>query len=132
METTEKPTLVSDEKQTVVIPFGCTYVPLTKLALINFKKNADDKYIGFEPQYLDDKVIGQGYRVIAYRHDGYVDVYDDRNLNDNKDDSFDVTGKRLNLLAPIGSSTETPSYLPLFFFIINLTTLESTSRWERI
>ncbi|MCT8139127.1 hypothetical protein H1D32_16305 [Anaerobacillus sp. CMMVII] len=164
METVEKQVLVSSQKQTVVIPFSFTHIPLKKLALINFKKNADSKYLGLEPQYLDDKVIGKGYRVIAYRNDGYVDVYDDMSLNDNKDDSFDVTGKGLcervkveikntrfekvdnrvfisfqftdkyrrsidvsivenstkktkglNLLAPVGSSTKNPSYLPLFF-----------------
>lgn len=164
METVEIPNLISSKKQTVVIPFGFTLVPMKKLALINFKKNADCHYVGLEPQYLHDKVIGHGYRVIAYRTDGYVDVYDDWCINDTKDDSFDVTGKGLcerikvemsntrfekiedrvfisfqfmdkygrnidvsiseksqkktrglSLLAPVGSSTENPSYLPLFF-----------------
>lgn len=155
---------VGADNKTAVIPFSFTYIPLTKLALINFEKSPDSNYVGLEPQYIDDEQIGTGYRVIAYRQDGYVDVYDDISLNDDKDDSFDVTGKGLcervkvementrfekvddrvlisfqfkdkygrkivtnieeksarktnglNLLAPIGSSTENPTYLPLFF-----------------
>ncbi|SES28802.1 hypothetical protein [Salipaludibacillus aurantiacus] len=148
--------------ETVIIPFKFEYYPLTKLALINCEKQPDEHYLGFEPQYIDEEKAG--YRVIAYRHDGYVDVYDEPQLNDGNDDSFDVTGKGLcerlkteithtafektdgriyisfqftdkygrkiatniseksskktngiNLLAPIGSATENPSYLPVFF-----------------
>ncbi|MGG0717681.1 hypothetical protein ABE096_08815 [Robertmurraya massiliosenegalensis] len=149
----------------VIIPFSFTYQPLKKLALVNCEKSPDEHYIGLEPQYIDDEGHVKGYRVIAYRDDGYVDVYDEMNLKDTgNDDSFDVTGKGLcerirvementrfekidgcvhiafqfvdkfdrlivvniteystkntyglNLLAPIGSSTEKPSYLPLFF-----------------
>lgn len=152
-------------RNTVVIPFGFSYLPLKKLALINFEKNPDSMYVGLEPQYFHDDDYGRGYRVIAYRNDGFVDVYDDPGLHDDKDDSFDVTGKGLceriktvieqarfekqkdgcvtisfqftdkygrlitagieeqakrktrglNLLAPVGSSTENPSYLPMFF-----------------
>ncbi|PYZ93019.1 hypothetical protein CR194_07415 [Salipaludibacillus keqinensis] len=150
--------------ETVVIPFGLTYKPIKKLAIINFEKNTDSIYKGLELQYLDGEESGSGYRVIAYRIDGYVDVYDDINLNDTDNETFDVAGKGLmerrtiemtdtifqtiegcveisfsfidisgrtvsvriterskkktkgmNLLAPIGSSTETPSYFPLFF-----------------
>ncbi|MCE7792875.1 hypothetical protein K8O68_10655 [Salipaludibacillus sp. CUR1] len=152
----------NDTGETVIIPFKFDYYPLTKLALINCEKHPDEHYLGFEPQYIDDEAAG--YRVIAYRHDGYVDVYDEPQLNDENDDSFDVTGKGLcervktditnatfektdgrihisfqftdkygrkitanisensckktngiNLLAPIGSATENPSYLPVFF-----------------
>lgn len=148
----------------VIIPFSFTYYPLKKLALINFEKHPDEQYRGLEPQYIDDQKIGKGYRVIAYRNDGYVDVYDEVSLNDNNDDSFNVAGKGLgeriktemehtkfektdgclhisfqftdklkrsiavdisertkkktkglHLLAPVGTSTENPSYLPLFF-----------------
>lgn len=154
--------MISSRK--VILPFGFTYYPLKKLALINFEKNPDEHYLGLEPQYIDDQKIGKGYRVVAYRNDGYVDVYDEVSLNDNNDDSFNVTGKGLcerikvemkntgferaegcvhiafefidkfnrliavhitertkkktkglQLLAPVGSSTENPSYLPLFF-----------------
>lgn len=158
-------TLTSPRVSSVIIPFSFSYVPLKKLALINFEKNPDSKYLALEPQYFDGEGYGKAYRVIAYRHDGYVDVYDDMNLEDSKDDaSFDVVGKGLcerkkvvidnarfekvdgriiisfqftdkygreivtkfsehtskksngvNLLAPVGSSTQDPSYLALFF-----------------
>lgn len=150
--------------QTVIIPFGLKYNPMKKLALINFERDSDSVYIGLEPQFFDDDTYGKGYRIIAYRCDGYVDVYDDINLNHIEDENFDIAGKglcerkrvvientmfqvengclqisfkfidkngrdiivriieqttkktkKLNLLAPIGYSTENPSYLPLFF-----------------
>lgn len=153
-----------NNKDTILIPFGFSYRPIKKLALINFEKDPDSKYIALEPQYLSGDHSGQGFRVIAYRKDGYVDVYDGLNLQDDNDDSFDVTGKGLkerkkvamenssfkkvdgclnltfqfkdkyerqislkiseqtkkktsgvNLLAPVGSTTDNPSYLPLFF-----------------
>lgn len=161
METLKNLESLNVNRKTVLIPFSFSYIPLKKLALINFEKNPDRIYIGLEPQCFDDK---DAYRVIAYRDDGYVDVYDDVNLEDDKNDRFDVTGKGLcerkkvvientcfekvdgcvsisfqftdkygrqivakiteqttkktnglNLLAPIGSTTENPSYLPLFF-----------------
>lgn len=63
--------------------------------MINFEKDPDSKYIALEPQYLSRDKSGQGFRVIAYRKDGYVDVYDDLNLQDDNEGSFNVTGKGL-------------------------------------
>jgi len=152
------------EKKSVLVPFGFKYRPLKKLALINFEEDPDKEYMGLEPQYFSGSKTGQGFRVIAYRNDGFVDVYDDFNLQDDNQASFDVAGKGLkerkkvrmedavfekdgdrlnlsfqfadkyerkitleirektkkktsglNLLAPVGSSTAKPSYLPLFF-----------------
>lgn len=150
--------------KTKIIPFRFSYMPLKKLALLNYKKNEDDTYVGLEPQIVLNNERQEGFRVIAYRTDGYVDVYDDMTIDDDADDSFDVTGKGLcerkkvafentnfskergclalsfqftdkydrrvvveiieqakkpskglHLLAPIGVSTENPSYLPVFF-----------------
>lgn len=164
MEILKKSDEISANKKTVVIPFGLKYIPMKKLAIINFEKKPDKVYIGLEMQYFDGDLYGKGYRIIAYRCDGYVDVYDDISLNYIEEETFDVTGKGLcerkrvvienpvfqikdgcllvsfkfidkngrtitakitehstqktkglNLLAPIGSSTENPSYLPLFF-----------------
>jgi len=152
------------DKKTVILPFEFTCSPLKKLALINFENDPDNKYIALEPQYISGDQTGQGFRVIAYRNDGYVDVYDDFSLQDENDGRFDVTGRGLNerkkvkisntcfketrnglilsfefkdkyerkislkiseqtekktrgvnLLAPVGSTTINPSYLPLFF-----------------
>ncbi len=147
-----------------VNPFVIRHNPMQKLAIINFEKNPDRVYIGLELQYFDDNLYGTGYRLIAYRQDGYVDVYDDLNLQSVENESFDVAGKGLgehirtvidkpelavkngnfkttfrfqdklrreiaveieekhnkktngmNLLAPIGATTEAPTYLPLYF-----------------
>ena len=148
----------------VVIPFAMSIVPMTKLAIINFEKRPDEVYRGLELQRLDGGAYGSGYRVIAYRRDGFVDVYDQPTLKRVPEEDFAVTGKGLcdhittyvagaklatspkgvhvsfsfvdkagrviavdiedvaesktrgmNLLAPIGSSAESPTYLPLFF-----------------
>lgn len=58
------------------IPFELKYIPIKKLALINFEKNPDSVYNALELQYLDGEEYGTGYRVVAYRCDGFVDVYD--------------------------------------------------------
>ncbi len=149
---------------TAIIPFEFKYSPVKKLALVNFEKNPDSLYNALELQYLDDKVYGEGYRVIAYRCDGFVDVYDDIALKHNADEDFNVAGKGLgeknkvlfkdtvfeiengnlslsfsfidkerreiavkilektskttkniDLLAPVGYSSENPSFLPLYF-----------------
>lgn len=164
MEKTKESYGTGVNEKTVVIPFGLAYNPMEKLAIINFEKQPDSVYVGLEPQYFDDDIYGRGYRIIGYRLDGYVDVYDDMNLNHINGETFDVAGKGLcerlsvrienpifeknagcvnisfkfidkigrtidvrivekssmntkgmNLLAPIGSSTENPSHLPLFF-----------------
>ncbi len=93
MEVSQKESSVDSSTQTVVIPFGLTYNPMKKLALINFEKNPDSVYLGLEPQYFDDEIYGKGYRVIAYRHDGYVDVYNDVSLNDVENESFTSSAK---------------------------------------
>jgi hypothetical protein len=147
-----------------VNPFVIRHNPMQKLAIINFEKNPDRLYTGLEFQYFNDELYGTGYRLLAYRKDRYVDVYDDLNLHSVENESFDVAGKGLgehirttienpilrvaegnfhisfsfqdklkrevavdikekckrnttgmNLLAPIGATTETPNYLPLFF-----------------
>ena len=147
-----------------VNPFVIHHNPMQKLAIINFEKNPDRLYKGLELQYFDDELYGTGYRLLAYRQDGYVDVYDDMNLHSVEDESFDVAGKGLgehirttienpslevvegnfrisfsfqdklkrkvvveikekskkktagmNMLAPIGATTEAPNYMPLFF-----------------
>ncbi|MBH1940265.1 hypothetical protein I5677_05060 [Mobilitalea sibirica] len=78
-----------------IIPFRVNYVPMKKLALISFAKNPDILYRGFELQYLDGKPYGTGWRVLAYRNDYYVDVYDDLSLNTIENERFDVAEKGL-------------------------------------
>ncbi|MDF2544187.1 MAG: hypothetical protein K0S47_3905 [Herbinix sp.] len=78
-----------------ILPFNVNYAPITKLALINFEKKPDQVYSGLELQYIDGDPLGKGYRVIAYRNDKYVDVYDEETINIESDERFDVTQKGL-------------------------------------
>ncbi|TAH60158.1 MAG: hypothetical protein EWM50_06840 [Gottschalkiaceae bacterium] len=73
-----------------IIPFKLKLIPIKKLALISFEKDPDDTYRGLELQYLDGKPYGTGWRVIAYRYDNYVDVYDDYTLTTIENERFDV------------------------------------------
>lgn len=79
-----------------ILPFKIVYCPFKKLALINFEKKPDKVYRGLELQYIDGKPLGKGYRVIAYRNDNYVDVYDDYSLTYMEDEKFDIAEKGLN------------------------------------
>ncbi|AOM83489.1 hypothetical protein [Salisediminibacterium beveridgei] len=155
---------VQEKRQTAVILFGFRYTEIRKLALVNIEKDPDQYYMGLEPQWIKQKDGITGYRVIAYRLDGYVDVYDEPQLVLENEQSFDVTGKGLceritttiknvaffreqdrlrlsfsfldkygrhvqvkiqehstksskgvSLLAPVGSSSLNPTYLPVFF-----------------
>jgi hypothetical protein len=143
-------------------PFSLKINPMQRLFLINFEKDPDEIYIGFEPQWFDDKSYGKGLRVIAWRKDGFVDVYQQPSLA--VETNFAVAGKGLSdllerpmlesrfnisqrgvdvsfsfldklgrsieveicekslkptepftILAPVGSGSENPSSLPVFF-----------------
>lgn len=78
------------------LPFEVKYSPIKKLALIPFDKNPDSIYRGFELQFIDGSPNGVGYRIIAYRNDNYVDVYDDVALNYIEDEEFCVTENGLH------------------------------------
>ncbi len=74
-------------------PFTVKITPMERLFLINFEKDPDEIYIGFEPQWFDDASYGTGLRIIAWRKDGYIDVYQQPGLT--KEDKIDVAGKGL-------------------------------------
>lgn len=80
----------------VLIPFGIEYAPIKSLSLINFEKKPDEIYRGLEMQYLEDDHVGKGYRIIAYRTDNYIDVYDEKTLKYDEKETFDVAEKGLN------------------------------------
>ncbi len=79
-----------------IIPFEVKYSPIKKLAIIPFEKHPDKIYKGFELQFLEGDTYGKGYRIIAYRNDNYVDVYDDFSLLFKEDEKFDVAENGLN------------------------------------
>lgn len=143
-------------------PFSVNISPMKRLFLINFEKDPDEIYIGLEPQWFDDASYGTGLRIIAWRKDGYIDVYQQPALTQEEkidvaakglaetlvrpmsDARFDVTAHGIDvafsfidklgreikveiveknkkkkspfsLLAPVGSSSENPSFLPVYF-----------------
>lgn len=58
-----------------LVPFQFQIDPMASLLLVNFEKDPDSLYLGFEPQVFDDPVNGKGMLVIGWRVDGWVDVY---------------------------------------------------------
>ncbi len=76
------------------VPFRMDIDPMEKLLLINFEKDPDSLYVGFEPQVFDDDIHGKGHSVIGWRVDGKVDVYHQPSLNLDKE-NYDITGKGL-------------------------------------
>jgi len=82
----------SDER--VFSPFRLVVDPMERLLLVNFEKDPDEVYLGFEPQVFDDEIHGKGLLVIGWRVDGRVDVYHQSSLLLDKD-TYDITGKGL-------------------------------------
>jgi hypothetical protein len=64
----------------VVSPFHLHVDPMQSLLLMNFEKDADRIYVGFEPQAFDDDVHGRGLLVLGWRVDGRVDVFHEPGL----------------------------------------------------
>ncbi len=75
-------------------PFHIAIDPMKKLLLVNFEKDPDSLYVGFEPQEFDDHVNGKGYLVIGWRVDGRVDVYHEPGLTLDSG-KYDIAGKGL-------------------------------------
>ena len=73
------------------LPIKVKSSPIRKLAIIPFEKNPDTIYHAFELQYFNGEPYGTGYRVLAARNDGFVDVYDDKALNFMENEQFQVT-----------------------------------------
>lgn len=79
---------------TVINPFHIDIDPMEGLLLINIENDPDSVYIGFEPQVFDDPINGNGMLVIAWRVDGYVDVYHQPGLKPDPS-KYDIVGKGL-------------------------------------
>jgi hypothetical protein len=90
-------------------PFSLDIVPMQKLFLTNFEKDPDELYHALEPQWFDDPDYGRGLRVVAWRKDGYVDVYQQPDLP--KDEDFSVAAKGLGdlIVRPMAGSYFTVS-----------------------
>ncbi|NLZ34753.1 MAG: GNAT family N-acetyltransferase [Clostridiales bacterium] len=76
--------------------WGIYNMAIEKLILIIFEKKLDSIYKALELQYLNGDNEGKGFRVLAYRNDGYTDMFDDLSLNFNPNEKCDVVEKGLN------------------------------------
>ncbi len=82
----------------IVSPFHLQTDPMAGLLLINFERDPDTVYEGFEPQAFDDDVHGRGILVIGWRVDGKVDVFHEPGLRlDPK--TYGIAGKGLHAMA---------------------------------
>jgi len=75
-------------------PFYIDIDPMLRLLLVNFEKDPDTLYVGFEPQVFDDAIHGKGHLIIGWRKDGKVDVYHEPTLKLNPA-GYDIVGKGL-------------------------------------
>lgn len=85
---------MEDKNCYLINPFHIKIDPMERLLLLNFEKDPDSIYLGFEPQVFDDKVHGRGHLVIGWRQDGKVDVYHQPGLTLDPG-RYDITGKGL-------------------------------------
>lgn len=85
-----------EKKLKSYLPIIVNKSPIRKLAIIPFEKLPDTIYRGFELQLIEGEPYGVGYRVLAYRNDKYVDVYDDLDLNFLEDEKFNVVENGLH------------------------------------
>ncbi len=87
---------VSGQNHEVLVynPFRIDIDPMERLLLVNFEKDPDTLYVGFEPQVFDDEINGKGHLVIGWRVDGRVDVYHQPGLKLNPE-KYDIAGKGL-------------------------------------
>lgn len=78
----------------VINPFGIDIDPMERLLLINYEKDPDTTYVGFEPQVFNDTVNGKGYIVIGWRQDGKLDIFHQPSLKLDPA-KYDIAGKGL-------------------------------------
>jgi len=63
------------KKGKAYVPFRFRLSPIKKMAMIHFHKNPDSEYEAFELHYINGEPYGEGFRVLAWRTDGYRDSY---------------------------------------------------------
>lgn len=83
----------------IIFPFSIEIDPMEKLLLINFEKDPDSIYVGFEPQVFDDNINGKGHLILGWRKDKKVDVYHQKSL---KPDplKYNIAGAGMNEMIP--------------------------------
>ena len=89
-----------DQSIRIIFPFLIDIDPMEKLLLVNFEKDPDSIYVGFEPQLFNDEVNGVGHLIIGWRTDKKVDVYHQKSLNLDPS-KYRIAGSGLNEMIPI-------------------------------
>lgn len=94
--------------RSVWLPLTAERYEVIALALLELEPGADELYEGFEPQIIE-RDEERGLRVIAYRHDGYTDFFDDFARSPDAELSSAVTGKGMKnyFRQDLGESTFT-------------------------
>ena len=84
----------------VVFPFSIEIDPMEKILLVNFEKDPDSIYVGFEPQVFNDEINGIGHLVIGWRTDKKIDVYHEKSLNADPS-KYNIAGAGLNKMIAV-------------------------------
>jgi hypothetical protein len=84
----------------IIFPFKIEIDPMEKLLLVNFEKDPDMVYVGFEPQVFNDNINGSGHLVIGWRTDKKIDVYHQKSLKPNPS-KYHIAGAGLNKMIPV-------------------------------
>lgn len=91
--------VADDPTITIVFPLRIAIDPMEKLLLVNFEKDPDSSYVGFEPQVFNDDVNGVGHLIIGWRTDKKVDVYHQKSLTLDPS-KYRIAGSGLNQMIP--------------------------------
>lgn len=92
---------LSDKNPTkILFPFSIEIDPMEKLLLVNFEKDPDTTYIGFEPQVFNDEINGSGHLIIGWRTDKKIDVYHQKSLILDPS-KYSIAGAGLNRMIPV-------------------------------
>jgi hypothetical protein len=92
---------IADSKSgRVIFPFSIEIDPMERLLLVNFEKDPDSIYVGFEPQVFNDEVNGAGHLVIGWRTDKKIDVYHQKSLNPDPS-KYNIAGAGLNKMVAV-------------------------------
>jgi hypothetical protein len=81
-------------------PFTIDIDPMERLLLINIENDADEYYVGFEPQVFNDPIQGEMHLIIAWRKDGMVDVYHQKSFQPDPA-KYSIAGKGLACMQPV-------------------------------
>lgn len=90
----------NSEKVKFISPFSLRVDPMERLLLVNFEKDPDLIYKGFEPQVFKNDGNGESHVILGWRRDGKVDVYHQPDLLPDPS-TYDIAGKGLATIVPV-------------------------------